>query len=227
MSRLVSIIVPAFNEQDRVRKALQQIKALDLSHLELKKEIVVINDGSTDNTLKILKSTPGIKLISYPKNQGKGFALRKGLKEAKGDIIAVQDADLEYNPKEIKRLVKELLKGHPVVFGSRFLGTPKRMSPLFYFGNKALSFLTTLLFRKRVTDMETCQKVFKREALEGITLQANGFDIEAEITAKFLKKGLDIKELAISYTAREKAEKKISPLDGFKAAWMLLKVRFG
>ncbi len=223
--KLVSIVVPAYNEESRIVQALNEIKKVSFAKQGFAKEIIVINDGSTDRTLEILKKIPAIRLLSHSKNRGKGFSLRQGFKAAAGSVIAIQDADLEYNPKNIETILGQLLKGNNVVYGSRFLGKPENMSFTFYFGNRLLSLWTSLLFGQRITDMETCQKVFRKSALDKIALKANGFDIEPEITARFLKHGFRIKEIPISYQARQKAEKKINVMDGIKAAFILLKIR--
>ncbi|MAG21808.1 MAG: glycosyl transferase [Candidatus Diapherotrites archaeon] len=225
MEKLVSIIVPAYNEESRIAQALEELKQASFAEHGFEKEIIIVNDGSRDNTLGILKKVKGIKLVSYAENRGKGFALRQGFKEAKGSVIAIQDADLEYDPTNISLLLKEILSGHNVVFGSRFKGKPKKMTFTFYFGNKFLSVLTSLLFGQEITDMETCQKVFTKGALDKISLSANGFDIEPELTAKFMKAGHQILELPISYDAREKEEKKIGVSDGIKAAFVLLRIK--
>ena len=225
--KLISIIVPAYNEESRIKQALEQLKKVSFSSIGFAKEIIVVNDGSKDRTEDVLKKVQGIKLISYKQNQGKGFALRQGFAQAKGEVIAVQDADLEYDPDDIVVLLKELLAGQDVVYGSRFFKKPEKMSFTFYFGNKFLSVLTSLLFGQRITDMETCHKVFRKSALQGIELKANGFDIEPELTGKFLKRGLRIKEIPISYQAREKAEKKINVMDGIRAAFTLVKIWVG
>ncbi len=225
-NKLVSIVMPAFNEESRIRQAVEELKKVSFAKQGFGKEIIVVNDGSTDNTLKVLQGIKGISLISSPKNRGKGFALRQGFARAKGEVIAVQDADLEYAPKNIALLLEQINKGEEVAYGSRFLAKPKNMSFTFYFGNKFLSVLTTVLFGQKITDMETCQKVFSKNALKKLELSANGFDIEPELTGKAIKAGFKIKEIPIPYKAREKAEKKINVMDGIRAAWTLVKVRF-
>jgi glycosyltransferase involved in cell wall biosynthesis len=222
---IVSIVVPAFNEEARIKQALEEIKKVDFGAEGFGREIIVVNDGSTDKTLEIIKGVSGVRVVSYAKNRGKGFALRSGFAVARGSVIAVQDADLEYPAGNLRLLLRELLRGQDVVYGSRFKGNPSGMSFTFYFGNVLLSLLTSLLFRRRITDMETCQKLFWRRLLDKIELRANGFDIEPELTAKFLKRGFKIKEVPIPYKARRKKEKKISVADGIKAAFVLLWVR--
>ena len=225
VKKIVSIVVPAYNEEGSIKQALEELKKVNFKQLGFGREIIVVNDGSRDKTGEIIKSIKGIRAISYSQNRGKGFAIRKGFKEAKGEIIAIQDADLEYNPANIVGLLKELLRGREVVYGSRFLGKPKNMSFTFYFGNRVVSAATSIIFGQRITDMETCQKVFKRSLLKKFSLKANGFDIEPELTGKFIRAGVKILEVPIPYTAREKAEKKINVTDGIKAVLTLLKVR--
>jgi len=222
--KLFSIVMPAFNEESRIKPALEELKKVSFAKHGFSKEIIVVNDGSTDSTLEVLKGIAGIRLVSYEKNMGKGFAVRAGFEVAKGDVIGIQDADLEYSPADLVMLLGKLLEGREVVYGSRFLGKPKKMSFTFYFGNKFLSFWTSLLFGQKITDMETCQKVFSKKALQGIELKAKGFDIEPELTGKFLKGGHSISEFPISYNARQKAEKKITMADGLKAGIVLFRI---
>jgi dolichol-phosphate mannosyltransferase len=162
------------------------------------------------------------KFISK-KNGGKGSAVRRGIKESSGDIITIQDADLEYDPGDFKKLIQPIIRGkEKVVYGSRFLGEHEPLYKLFYWGNKFLTFLTGLLYRVRITDMETCYKVFRADEVRKLGLVSNGFDIEPEITAKFLRRGVRIKEIAISYNPRSVEEgKKIGWRDGVKAIWVL------
>lgn len=223
--KIVSIVVPAFNEESRIKQAIEEIKKVSFKQLGFGMEIIVVNDGSRDRTGEIIKSIKGVRAISYQKNMGKGFAIRKGFNEARGEVIAIQDADLEYNPENIVGLLKELLKGREVVYGSRFLGKPENMSFTFYFGNRVVSVITSLIFGQRITDMETCQKVFKSSLLKKFSLKANGFDIEPELTGNVIRAGVKILEVPIPYTAREKAEKKIKVTDGVKAVLTLLRVR--
>jgi len=225
----LSIIVPVYNEEKTVAKVMRQLQALDFSSLGLQKEIIVVDDASTDNTRKILSSAKGIKFLKHVKNQGKGGAVVTGIKNSNGQIIAIQDADLEYNPKEFLKLVKPILDGKTdVVYGSRFKGKIiGRHFLLHEIGNRALSLTTAILYFHWISDMETCYKVFKRHVLKGVTIKSRRFDFEPEITAKILKRGYRILEMPITYSARTKQEgKKIGIGDGFIALKTLLKYRF-
>ncbi|MFV2040913.1 MAG: glycosyltransferase family 2 protein [Candidatus Hydrothermarchaeales archaeon] len=223
----LSIIVPAFNEETPIAEVLMRVLALSFDPLEW--EVVVVDDGSFDGTAEILKGFSDesrLKILTHKKNQGKGAALRSGLEYSSGGIVAFQDSDLEYDPGQLPALVREIQRGADVVYGSRFLGRVEDMSFLFYFGNRILSLCTSLIYRAKVTDMETGFKVFRREALNGLELTSRGFDIEPEITAKILKKGIAIKEVPIDYKARAKAHKKITLGDGVRAFFTLIKYRF-
>ncbi|MEM4605865.1 MAG: glycosyltransferase family 2 protein [Candidatus Pacearchaeota archaeon] len=215
----VSIIIPVYNEEKTIKIVLEKVLKLKLN-----KEIIVVNDGSKDNTFKELKLLrKKIKLISYRNNQGKGYALRKGIAEATGEFIVFQDADLEYNPKEIPKLIKELKK-EKVVYGSRFLKKNEKGNFANYLANIFLSFSTSVLYGQKITDMETCYKSFRKEVLKELNLVSDGFEIEPEITSKILKKKIKIKEIPISYKPRTKKEgKKIKFIDGIKAVWSLIK----
>ncbi len=220
----VSIIIPVYNEEKTVGQIIKKVQKLPFE-----KEILVINDGSTDNTLELLKrlNPKSIKLLSHRKNCGKGAAIRTGLKKAKGEIIVIQDADLEYLPKDLPKLVKPIIKDKAdVVYGSRFL-TVKHSISILYLGNRFLTFLTQALFLKRITDMETGYKVFRTEVLKGIKINANRFEFEPEITAKIFKKNIRFLELPISYRGRTYEEgKKLTWKDGLEAFLTLLKHRF-
>jgi dolichol-phosphate mannosyltransferase len=223
----VSIIMPVFNENDTIEKILQKVLFLN------PKEVIIVDDGSTDGTRQILnkKEIAGnkqIKVVLHDKNQGKGAAIRTGLKYADGEIITIQDADLEYNPEEILKLVKPILEGrYSVVYGSRFIDLKERSFILHYFGNKLLNFITNIIYKSKITDMETCYKVFKRNIILSLNLKAKKFEFEPEVTAKILKKGISIYELPISYRSRSYKEgKKIGWRDGITALWVLIKYRF-
>jgi len=225
----LSIIIPVFNEEDKVKEILKKVLEVKLP---FKKEIIIIDDNSTDKTLEkikeIAKMNDNFKIITHSKNKGKGSAIRTGLKYATGTIIGVQDADLEYNPKDYLKLIEPLLKKEFfVVYGSRFLEDYKHIKNRFYYGNRFLSLITSLLYLHKITDMETCYKFFRREVLEGIKLKSKRFEIEPEITSKILKRGYKIKEIPIYYNPRtEKQGKKIKPKDGILAIWTLIKYRF-
>jgi glycosyltransferase involved in cell wall biosynthesis len=230
----LSIIVPVYNEEKTVKKILNKVKKVRLPNL-IEKEIIVVDDGSQDETPSILNNISGIKVINHKTNKGKGAAVRTGIETAKGDIILIQDADLEYNPDDYPRLLEPILKDKAeVVYGSRLKNYPlrivgKRKTPLIthYLGNKLLTLITNLLYGNGLTDMETCYKVFTKEVLKPIKLNANRFDFEPEITAKILKAGYKICEVPIKVQPRGYDEgKKITWRDGIGAAWTLIKYRF-
>jgi len=224
----LSILVPVFNEENTI---MDLLKKLDRVGYEIPKEIIVVNDGSTDGTyrqlLKTQKIVKDIRIISYKKNKGKGYAIRQAIKNINGNIIIIQDADFEYNPEEISKLIRPIIDGkYKVVYGSRFLGSCKDMKFSFLLGNKVLTFVTNLLFDTKLTDMETCYKTIDRNVLEEFNLESDGFEIEAEITAKILKNGYRIKEIPVAYEARSKeAGKKIKITDGLKNLIILLKIK--
>lgn len=225
----ISIIIPVYNEKKTLKKLLKAVEKADT--LGLKKEIIIVDDFSTDGTRKILEGIKDkkIKIIYQDKNYGKGFAIKTGFKRSTGDVILIQDADLEYDPNDYKKLIGPILfNNEKVVYGSRFLvKNPKIEFNSFYFGNKILSFITSLLYFKKITDMETCYKVFRREVVEGIKLNSKKFDFEPEITSKILKKKIHILEVPISYYPRSKKEgKKIKWRDGVDAIITLIKYRF-
>lgn len=222
----ISIIIPVYNEEKTVSQLLDKLLGIDFEGLE--KEIIVVDDGSNDATPKILDSfSERVKLIHHPRNMGKGSAVRTGLKNATGDIIAIQDADLEYDPANLPRLARLIKEdGKDVVYGSRFLGNIEGMSLLHYFGNKLLSFATRMIYNSSITDMETCSKVFRRDVLHGVELKANNFEIEPEITINILKRGYRIYEVPISYIGRDKKHKKITWKDGITSLIYLIKYRF-
>jgi len=225
----VNIIVPVFNEEKTLGLVLTKLKQLDLRRLEVKKEIVVVNDGSTDGSKKILSGIKGIKLFNHSSNKGKGAAVKTGISSSNGEIIIIQDADLECNPKYIPFILEPIVKGKSeIVYGSRFLKEGNKQVVLFHeFGNIFLSFATSFLYNSKITDMETGYKVFRREVIKDINLKANRFDFEPEITAKILKKGYKIHEVSISFVGRKfKEGKKITWRDGIKAAYYLIKYRF-
>jgi dolichol-phosphate mannosyltransferase len=224
----LSIIVPVYNEEKTIKRVVKKIVGKDFG---LKKEVIVVNDGSVDSTGKVLKrlKVKNLKVISYSENRGKGFAIRKGFGSAKGDIIAIQDADLEYDLEDLKKLMDVLIKENlDVVYGSRFLKKNKNYKKnSFYFANRILSFLTSVLYFQKITDMETCYKVSRKEVLKNLELKCNRFDIEPEITSKILKEGIKIKEIPINYKPRTAKEgKKIKWKDGLSAIWVLVKERF-
>ena len=225
----LSIIIPVYNEEKTIVDILKIINKVDY---KIPFEIVAVNDGSTDKThnllLKSKRQFENIRIISYRKNRGKGYALRKGVKNSKGGIIIFQDADLEYNPRQIAILIKSIINNEcDVVYGSRFLGKPKNMRLSFFIGNKFLTFVTNLLFGSSLSDIQTCYKAMPRDIFKKLNLKSDRFEIESEITSKILKNGYRIKEIPINYKARSgKGGKKIKWTDGIKNLAVLLKIRF-
>jgi glycosyltransferase involved in cell wall biosynthesis len=224
----LSIIIPVFNEEKTIINLLKKVNSVDYG---IPTEIIVVNDGSTDRThenlLKIKKSIKNINIISYKKNKGKGHAIKQGIKNISGDIMIIQDADFEYDPNQIPTLIKPIMNGqYKIVYGSRFLGSYENMKFTFLFGNKVLTFITNVLFKSSLTDVETCYKVIHKSVLKELNLESDGFEIEAEITAKILKNGYKIKEIPVTYKARTKeAGKKIKVSDGLRNLLVLIKIR--
>mgnify|MGYP001561964030 FL=1 len=243
---ILSIIIPIFNEEKTVNEILRKVYSVKLP-LSIKKEIIVIDDGSTDSSKFKVRAVAKaamarrrqnlnwIKFISHSKNLGKGAAVRTGLKVATGELIIIQDGDLEYDPSYYPVLLKPILeKKAKIVYGTRLINYPlklwgenKTILPTHLIANKFLTGITNLLYGSSLTDMETCYKVFRASCLNGIKLKSSGFGFEPEITAKFLKKGIKIIEVPIKVKPRTHKEgKKITWIDGFKAVFVLLKYRF-
>jgi glycosyltransferase involved in cell wall biosynthesis len=224
---LLSVIVPVFNERTTVAEVIRRIRAVSLP---VDVEVVVVDDGSSDGTDKVLAALGDstVRVINHPRNRGKGAAIRTGMEAVRGDLVLVQDADLEYDPADWSKLLEPILRGKArVVYGSRFTGERKNMMPLHWMGNRFLSLITNILYSTTLSDMETCYKLFDRRVLEGITIESDKFDFEPEITAKVLRRGFRIYEVPISYAGREADEgKKITWRDGFGAIKALVKYRF-
>jgi glycosyltransferase involved in cell wall biosynthesis len=222
----LSVIIPVYNERETIAEVIERVRAVKLN-----KEIIVVDDGSTDGTVEILRDRreDGVLTVHESKiNFGKGSAVRIGLQYVSGDIVIIQDADLELNPNEYYQLVQPILEGKTkIVYGSRFLRDNPGIPLLTLLANKFLVLLTNLLYRSSLTDMETAYKVFTSDVLSKIQLRCVGFELEPEITAKFLKAGFDIVELPIEYHPRSvKGGKKINWRDGVKAILTLIKYRF-
>jgi len=226
----LTIVIPAYNERATVGDLLARVAAAPLP-AGIEREMIVVDDGSEDGTRELLREIAArgewpLRLIEQPVNQGKGAAIRAGFAAAGGDIVLIQDADLEYDPADYPELLRPILADEAdVVFGSRFLGGPHRV--LFFWhslGNRFLTMLSNMLTDVNLSDMETCYKVFRREVLDGMKLESNRFGIEPELTAKVVKKGARIYEVPISYRGRTYAEgKKIGWKDGFSAIWAICK----
>jgi len=226
----LSVIVPVYNEEQTIGEVIERIRAVDLPAVE--KEIIVANDGSNDGTQLAIergawRTDPRVLVLENAINLGKGAAIRLGLKYATGDIVLIQDADLELDPGEYGKLLAPIISGRAlVVYGSRFLERNAAISLRTRFNNRVLTWLTNLLFLSRLTDMETGYKVFRREVLKKVRLRCVGFDFEPELTAKLLLAGYRIEEVPIAYSPRRVDEgKKIRWVDGLDAAYVLLKCR--
>ena len=227
----LSVIIPTYNEEKTIKKIIDKVKKVKLKNIS--KEIIVIDDCSKDSTRSILKSinNGSLKILFHKKNMGKGAAIKTGLKDSTGDIILIQDADLEYNPDEYEKLLKPIIEDKAkVVYGSRLNAIRKNIKNMYkfhYIGNLFLTLITNLLYGAKITDMETGYKVFRREVIKGINIKARRFDFEPEITAKIIKSGYKIHEVPISFIGRKFEEgKKITWIDGIKAVYYLIKYRF-
>lgn len=224
----ISIIIPVFNEKKSIEEIIKRVQAVDVG---LEKEIIIVDDCSQDGTRQILEKLnyPNMKLFFHSKNKGKGAALQTGFSKAEGDIILIQDADLEYDPKEYHKLLVPILDGRAdVVYGSRFLGGPHRVLFFWhYVGNKILTMLSNMTSNLNLTDMETCYKVFKKEILNKIKIKSKRFGFEPEVTIKFAKLKCRIYEVPISYSGRDYSEgKKIGWKDGIAAIFHIIRYKF-
>jgi glycosyltransferase involved in cell wall biosynthesis len=224
-SRLLSVVMPVYNERTTIEEIVRRVLAVPL-----RIELIVVDDGSTDGTSEMLDSLQRELQFTLlrQKNTGKGAALRAGFAAVTGDLLVVQDADLEYSPEEYPQLIELICDGKAdVVYGSRFLGRHRAFLFAHYVGNKFLTLATNVLYNTMLTDMETCYKVMKVEVLRSMTLRSNGFGIEPELTAKIFKRGYRVYEVPITYEGRGYEQgKKITWAAGFVALWVLLKYRF-
>lgn len=224
----LSVIMPVYNELQTIEPILKRVDAVGLAD-----EIIVVDDGSVDGTREFLSELasqfPKVKLVLHESNQGKGAAVRTGIEHASGELLLIQDADLEYDPRDYPKLLAPIEDGvADVVYGSRFLGAPRRVTMFWHMiANKLLTFMTNLLYNSILTDMETGYKLFKREVIEDIPLRSRRFEFEPEVTAKLLKRKVRIFEVPITFNPREYAEgKKIGISDAFEAVWTLVIYRF-
>jgi glycosyltransferase involved in cell wall biosynthesis len=223
---LLSVVMPAFNEAATIEEIIRRVLAVPL-----RIELIVVDDASTDGTRGILERLQrklGFTLILQPHNQGKGAALRRGFADVRGDLVVIQDADLEYSPEEFPALVELICQGRAdVVYGSRFLGRHRVFLFSHYLGNLVLNLVTNVLYNTMLTDMETCYKVMRTSVLRSFSLSSDGFGIEPELTAKIFKRGYRVYEVPITYDGRGYDEgKKITWKDGVVALWVLVKYRF-
>jgi glycosyltransferase involved in cell wall biosynthesis len=223
------VIIPCYNELHTIEPIIERVRTVGLAY-----EIVIVDDGSTDGTRDILhrleaESHPDLRIVFHEQNGGKGAALVTGFSYAQGDIFLIQDADLEYDPRDYPKLIAPIQEGiSPVVYGSRFLGGPRKAMNFWnMIANKLLTLATNILYNAILSDMETCYKVFRSDVVQGMKIHARGFEFEPEFTAKVLKQGIRIYEVPISYNGREWSEgKKIKWTDAPIALWTLLKYRF-
>ncbi len=226
LNPLLSVVMPVFNERTTIDEIIRRVLAV-----EIRTELIVIDDCSTDGTSEILVALQkelGFTLLRQSRNQGKGAALRRGFEAVTGDLMIIQDADLEYSPEEYPQLIELICQGRAdVVFGSRFLGRHRVFLFSHYLGNRLLTVATNILYNTMLTDMETCYKAMRVDVLRSMTLRSDGFGIEPEITAKVFKRQYRVYEIPITYDGRGYHEgKKITWRDGIVALWVLLKYRF-
>jgi len=223
---LLSVVMPVYNERETIQEIIRRVLAVPV-----RIELIVVDDGSKDGTRDILAELARelqFKLVLQPANAGKGAALRRGFQEVTGDLVIIQDADLEYSPEEFPQLIELICQGRAdVVYGSRFLGRHRVFLFTHYAGNRLLTLITNVLYNTMLTDMETCYKVMRTDVVRSMTLHSNGFGIEPEMTAKIFKRHYRVYEVPITYDGRGYEEgKKITWRDGIVALWVLLKYRF-
>jgi glycosyltransferase involved in cell wall biosynthesis len=223
----LSVVIPVYNEVENIGEIIKRVQSTKLAQ-----EIIIVDDGSKDGTRDALQNFAApkkVRVILHERNQGKGAAVVTGLRAAEGDILLIQDADLEYNPRDYPTLLQPIEEGlADVVYGSRFLGAPHRVTMFWHMvANRLLTFMTNILYNTILTDMETGYKVFRREVIDGMNIRAKRFDFEPEFTAKVLKRKYRIFEVPISFNPRDYSQgKKIKLRDAFEAVWTLLKYRF-
>jgi glycosyltransferase involved in cell wall biosynthesis len=225
----LTIVMPVYNERATIREIVERVRAVPLDGIE--KELVLVDDCSRDGTREVLGDleSQGAVVIYHERNRGKGAALRTGFARATGDVVLIQDADLEYNPQDYPALLKPILDGHAdVVYGSRFLSGPHRVHLFWHqVGNSFLTLMSNMMSNLNLTDMETCYKVFRREVLDGMKLKSDRFGFEPEVTQKVARGGWRVYEVPISYHGRDYAEgKKIGWKDGVSAIYTIIKYRF-
>lgn len=229
----LSIVIPVYNEEKTLAACVRRVMAVQLP---LEKELILVNDGSTDRTRQEIEkirdefhAVVPVKVIEHPRNMGKGASLRSGFAQAQGDVVLIQDADLEYDPRDYPRLLRPILDGRAdAVYGSRFIGSEEKRVLFFwhYVGNKFLTCLSNMCTNLNLTDMETCYKVFRAEVLRSFTIKSNRFGVEPELTAKIAKRKFRVYEVGISYSGRDYSEgKKITWKDGLKALFTILRFR--
>lgn len=219
----LSVIIPAYNEKATILTVVKRVE-----DIQIDKEIIIVDDCSNDGTRELLKKSDlDAKILFHEKNKGKGAAIKTALKQVTGDIVIIQDADLEYDPKDFYEVIKPITDGKAkVVYGSRFKGKREGMYFSHMLGTKFFNLLVHLLYRQRISDESTCYKAFKTEVLKSLNLRCNGFEFCPEVTAKLMKKGYNIFEVPISYSGRRfKSGKKVTWKDGFMVIWILLKYK--